>query len=415
MNKEYINIERIKQYLAGKLDAKAMHELEKQALDDPFLAEAMDGLLKNPEASVDALTSLPERLKNGIGQHKVMKIKKRDLRPLLAIAAILLMVIGVGYFFQMQNHSRKNITDEIVKTAAPKEIFSTDSSDKITIARPKEKPQNNVEKKKRRAEDLTGKITDTGSSRQNTIRPIDGELVRLQKRDNRALQIEPNLQMDSNRLAKVNVTGSLEGRVAGLMTKRKNRNRLFTKKENINEMSSAVRIIDAKTGNPIEGAIARYNKDLSPSVSDSLGRFIIPDSVKEMNIKAVGYVALNTPVHKNAVIPLSASSRSLNDVVVVGYSAQKNSIDSIMPVVGWQKFDDYVQHCILTRYLMGDSGIVKVGFKVNIDGTLSRFEILKGLNSKRNKQAIEILKNGSLWISKFKNNQSFTTYEIVFP
>ena len=33
----------IEQYLAGKLSPRQMHAMEKAALDDPFLAEAMEG------------------------------------------------------------------------------------------------------------------------------------------------------------------------------------------------------------------------------------------------------------------------------------------------------------------------------------------------------------------------------------
>ena len=42
-NKPEVSQELIRQYLAGELDDKAMHALERQALDDPFLAEALEG------------------------------------------------------------------------------------------------------------------------------------------------------------------------------------------------------------------------------------------------------------------------------------------------------------------------------------------------------------------------------------
>ena len=40
----------IQQYLDGSLDKKLMHELEKRALEDPFLADALDGFSQNPTA-----------------------------------------------------------------------------------------------------------------------------------------------------------------------------------------------------------------------------------------------------------------------------------------------------------------------------------------------------------------------------
>ena len=37
------DILQIRKYLNGELDAAAMHELERRALDDPFLADAIEG------------------------------------------------------------------------------------------------------------------------------------------------------------------------------------------------------------------------------------------------------------------------------------------------------------------------------------------------------------------------------------
>ena len=43
MSKHRDDIMQIKKYLAGQLDARAMHQLERRALDDPFLADALEG------------------------------------------------------------------------------------------------------------------------------------------------------------------------------------------------------------------------------------------------------------------------------------------------------------------------------------------------------------------------------------
>ncbi|MEO9532681.1 MAG: CDC27 family protein [Crocinitomicaceae bacterium] len=49
-NKEHIDIKIIEQYFAGELSPSEMHSLEKAALDDPFLQEALDGYAANPAA-----------------------------------------------------------------------------------------------------------------------------------------------------------------------------------------------------------------------------------------------------------------------------------------------------------------------------------------------------------------------------
>jgi hypothetical protein len=43
VDKSRANILQIQKYLNGELDAKAMHRLEREAQDDPFLMDALEG------------------------------------------------------------------------------------------------------------------------------------------------------------------------------------------------------------------------------------------------------------------------------------------------------------------------------------------------------------------------------------
>lgn len=420
VNKDEKNIENIKAYLNETLDAKAMHNLEKQALDDPFFAEALDGLLQNPQASAEGLSSLQAQLKSRTEIKNNEKEHNFNWRPWLSIAAVLFIFIGVAIFFLNRNQPQKNITDEVVKNVKPESVLPKDSSTQIAIIQPQSKPGNKVQKDAIHSHNITEIIAGTNANNKNNIREVSKNIVAIQAMKSPPLKSAKRLLIDSNMVAKESVSNLLEGRVAGLAIENTNHNQLFFQKKKLSEEFSTVKIVDAKTGKPIVGAIAQYNGNFNPSVSDSLGQFVIPDSVRSIDINAVGYVALNTPVYKNEVITLSPSDRSLNDVVVVGYGVQKRKIDikendPPKPIVGWEKFSGYVLQSILANYAIGDSGVVKIGFNVNDDGTLSKFKILKGLNNERNKQAIEILKNGSLWIPINKNVPTYTSYEIVFP
>ena len=46
---EWLDIDVLEDYLDGKLDAKAMHQVEKLSLEDPFVAEALAGLSQSPK------------------------------------------------------------------------------------------------------------------------------------------------------------------------------------------------------------------------------------------------------------------------------------------------------------------------------------------------------------------------------
>src|SRR5580693_2213047 len=67
----------IEKYRKGELSAGEMHDLEQAALDDPFLADAIDGLSQHPASQQD-LTDLRDRLNK-----KVTEDNRRGVTLLL--------------------------------------------------------------------------------------------------------------------------------------------------------------------------------------------------------------------------------------------------------------------------------------------------------------------------------------------
>lgn len=65
MNENY-NIIRIQQYLNGELDASEMHRLEREALNDPLLHDAIEGYRLQREVSHRQLSLLQQRLASRI-------------------------------------------------------------------------------------------------------------------------------------------------------------------------------------------------------------------------------------------------------------------------------------------------------------------------------------------------------------
>ena len=61
MSKRRDQIAQIKKYTSGQLDARAMHQLEREALDDPFLADALEGYQTSDLKQEVNLTELNDR------------------------------------------------------------------------------------------------------------------------------------------------------------------------------------------------------------------------------------------------------------------------------------------------------------------------------------------------------------------
>src|SRR6185503_14182682 len=102
----------IERYHKGQLSAKERHDLEKAALDDPFLADALEGYgLAGINATTDIAdlkNRLAERLEKD--QEKVVPITKRYSFLRVAVALVLLAGTAILLYQMMfQKHNAKEI------------------------------------------------------------------------------------------------------------------------------------------------------------------------------------------------------------------------------------------------------------------------------------------------------------------
>jgi hypothetical protein len=93
----------IQQYLEGTLDKKLMHELEKRALEDPFLADALEGYAHSA-ASGHGLSLLQRQLHERIAhQQENKKVFDLSWQRLSVAAAAAVMFISAGVLFWMNS------------------------------------------------------------------------------------------------------------------------------------------------------------------------------------------------------------------------------------------------------------------------------------------------------------------------
>ena len=92
-------------YISGQMPAAEMHALEKAALEDPFLADALDGLQQeNAEETKKHFAELDQRLSTRV-DHKIIPMPKTNWWR-VAIAAALIGFLGIAsYFFLQKNES----------------------------------------------------------------------------------------------------------------------------------------------------------------------------------------------------------------------------------------------------------------------------------------------------------------------
>src|SRR5215216_4899529 len=90
-NKEYSAVD-IERYHSGQMSAEERHALEKAALDDAFLSDALEGYAYTATASEDVL-KLQTRLNEKTGKNKVVPLFFSN-RKWIRAAAVILVVAG---------------------------------------------------------------------------------------------------------------------------------------------------------------------------------------------------------------------------------------------------------------------------------------------------------------------------------
>ncbi len=111
----------IEKYHKGLLSAKEMHDLEKAALDDPFLADALEGYaVAGVEAAAD-IAELKKRLSERTEGAKIIPLQtqRKNNFSLLKAAAMIVFVAGAAFLvYQFGfNNNKEEIAqaDPVVK------------------------------------------------------------------------------------------------------------------------------------------------------------------------------------------------------------------------------------------------------------------------------------------------------------
>jgi hypothetical protein len=110
---KYYDIITIEQYLAGKLNAKDMYRLERDALTDPMLQDAIDGFEASNTIPHQKISLLQQRLHTRIAQQNEKRNHFYFGRQRLAIASIAgVLFIVVCILFWMINFPLKKATQQ---------------------------------------------------------------------------------------------------------------------------------------------------------------------------------------------------------------------------------------------------------------------------------------------------------------
>jgi hypothetical protein len=372
----------IERYHTGKMSNVEMHALERAALEDPFLADALEGYSFTPTPAED-LAKLEIRLRE--------KLEGKKSRPLfflqnrwLRAAAILVFVAGTGWFvYRTLSTEKKNLAFEQQSTkAAQKESVSDSVSPSVSMDR-KTEPSLPVQKGK----------AEERSSGVRTIKPKYHSKDMQSQTDEVA--IAPNVNA-TNANAEKKFTEPSRNNASGQTPTLQSR-----EAEGYAAINQANKERNAAPNNRAKNEVdVAQNRD--QALSGRAAGATKNDTVRNFNVtmKPIAMPPAQEMVLDRSKRKVSDSDR-LSHVVV----------ETLEPAEGLASFDDYIAANIKPPdelKFKSVPGEVQLSFEVDEGGMPVNITVVKSLCAKCDEEAVRLLKEGPKWKQK-KNKKGKVT------
>ena len=457
----------IRDYWAGKLSAEQMHALEKAAMEDPFLADALEGYQYDKSAdnnSTVLLGKLAERANTVAAP--VININRRKY-GWLKIAAAIIVIAGLGILVQQvfiknqfspsisladekaQNSAAEKNNDSTPATTNQLQQLKTDTSSANTIEvagningdvvngpTAKSQPGKTTlaltpdtsgkdydgavdikdEVKEQKANDQadfkTAPLTAATDKKDEAKRVINSERTGIDSvRDQFAKQKARSNASPDTRLGSVSQKPTAND---GFMMKDKagSYGISFTNRYNY-------RVVDAYN-KPVPFANVMNTRDNVGTYTDIRGFFnlVSTDSIMDVQIRSLGYNPVNyklVPSVQSGDLILKEDDEARKQILaqnrkVVSNVTRKDSTELEEPEVGWNNYNTYVANNIqIPENLRAKNGRsdVELSFDIDRNGNPVNIKVTKSSQCKAcDDEAIRLLKDGPKWKRKGKKNKT---------
>jgi len=420
VNNNWLDIDVLEDYLDGKLDAKAMHFVERQALEDPFVAEALEGLKHSPKRK-QTLSILQKQLHDRVAQKPVKRKLWGITTQRLSIAATATVAfIAVSILFFMRETNRRNA--EIAARKADGVIVNLDTTPAIASTTPKTK--DSVLKTDNAIKSALIDQAIAEGKRGNLARNNkSASIVKASER----ITSTPQTAEDYQRFGKAKSAPTLSAR------------RMDISQEPLNNvMASAApiamadkivfsgNVVDQRTGQPVQGAVVKIAGSDQITATNANGYFALPadsnSKDKDLVINALGFK--ETPIkgtqNPDAIREALSGNKSLNEIAMITGSNGRKKENIPAPKIvlkAEQNLNgkvigeitkpipvstiDYTQYLANNNKLYNPEGpeqFVILGFKVKKNGRPTDIKVIKSLNDKADAEAKRLIKAGPDWV-----------------
>lgn len=402
-------------YIRGLRKGKEAHRLERESMQDPFLADAMDGYSQvegNHEQRI-------EKLRMQVSAHSA---KKKNTRAITwSIAACLAIGFGISSYFLFLKKSmtdevfiaKESVSSKLAEPAVPPTpaIPATPTvpatpQKEIALATAKVKtdstPVSEITARQADKKDMIAKIQATSQPQQGV--PVATVPVMEEVSEETAALQEVVATMDTfesesdkkMKLAKVATILPQKNMIKG-------------------------RVTDEK-GEPLIGASVTYKGTNIGTITNMNGEFSLvkKDDKKRLTAEYIGYdpVEIRVDTSRTMLIAMNENKQALNEVVVVGYGAKKNKKSTTLgsdakvkeqtekeitpqPVIGKRSYQKYLKEHLVRptdEKCAQVKGKVVLTFLVNKEGRPFYIKVKESLCESADKEAIRLIQEGPDWI-----------------
>jgi len=409
VNNDWLDIDVLEDYLDGKLDAKTMHFVERQELDDPFVAEALAGLRQSPKRK-QTLSLLQKQLYDRIAEKPVKQKMWGITTQRLSIAATATVAfIAVSILFFMRETNRKN-----AETAARKQNGIVVDLDTSTLAATKPVTQDAETVKSALVDQAitAAKMNDLAVNTRKRTTNIPEAIAAEKAKEE--FQMEAKVEMSSvSRMAKQQqVASNAVVATAPIAT--------------ANKLVFSGNVVDESNGKPIQGAVVKLSGSKNVTATDANGYFELRvDSNakdKDLVINAVGFKErpITTNTDPNAIRNAMSGDKSLNEIaIIMGATGRKREdipapkitlhaeqdldkklgVEITKPIpVSTINYNQYLERNNKLYSVNGPEQFVILSFKVKKNGRPSNIKVIKSLNSKADAEAKRLISTGPDWV-----------------
>ena len=375
-------------YIRGLRKGKEAHRLEKESMQDPFLADAMDGYNQvegNHEQRI-------EKLRMQVSAHSAKK--KNTYAITWSIAACLVIGFGISSYFLFL---KKSITDEvfIAEESVPAKLpEATTPATPTNPATPAAPVTPRADKKEMSASAVIEPMMEEALEQTAELQEVTATMDTSESASDKKM-----------RMAKV-VTPPNSNIIQGKVTNEK--------------------------GEPIIGASVAYKGTNIGTITNMNGEFSLvkKEGKKQLTAQFIGYDPVEIPVDtsQTMLIAMNENKQTLNEVVVVGYGTNKNKKSTTVvtakeqadkditpqPVIGKRKYQKYLKENLVRptdEKCAQVKGKVVLTFLVNKEGRPFYIKVKESLCESSDKEAIRLIQEGPDWIYGNKSVEITVKFE----